>query len=66
MDLNLLEGAVKEEKFPRTRKPLHWWGREVVGGGKLHSHREECRNRGEESKAERFTQKISAKQYSPA
>ena len=19
------EGAVKEEKFPHTRKPLHWW-----------------------------------------
>ena len=23
-----LEGAVKEEKFPHTRKPLHWWRQE--------------------------------------
>ena len=25
-DLHLWEGAVKEEKFPHTRKPPHWWG----------------------------------------
>ena len=25
-DLCLLEGTVKEEKFPHTRKPLHWRG----------------------------------------
>ena len=24
-DLHLWEGAVMEEKFPHTRKPLHWW-----------------------------------------
>ena len=24
-DLHLWEGAVKEEKFPHTRKPLQWW-----------------------------------------
>ena len=26
--MHLWEGAVKEEKFPHTRKPLHWrrWG----------------------------------------
>ena len=29
-DLHLGEGAVKEEKFPHTRKPLHWQRR---GGG---------------------------------
>ena len=26
-DLQLWEGAVKEENFPHTRKPLHWWRR---------------------------------------
>ena len=31
-DLHLWEGAVKEEKFPHTRKPLHWWRRGVAGG----------------------------------
>ena len=44
---------MKEEKFPHTRKPLHWWGREV-GGGKLWSHRGERSNRGAEGKVERF------------
>ena len=29
----LWEGAVKEEKFPHTRKPLHWWRQGVGGGG---------------------------------
>ena len=24
MDLHLWKGAVKEEMFPHTRKPLHW------------------------------------------
>ena len=44
---------MKEEKFPHTRKPLHWqrWG---VGGGKLWSHGGEHSNRGVEGKAERF------------
>ena len=40
---------MKEEKYPHTRKPLHWqrWG---WVGGKLQSHRGERSNRG----AERF------------
>ena len=44
---------MKEEKFPHTRKPLHWqrWG---VTGGKLRSHGGERSNRGAEGKAERF------------
>ena len=44
---------MKEEKFPHTRKPLHWqrWG---VVGGKLRSHRGDCSNRGAEGKVERF------------
>ena len=44
---------MKEEKFPHTRKPLHWWG-QGVGGGKLWSHGGDCSNRGTEGKAERF------------
>ena len=28
-----IEGAVKEEKFPHTRKPLHWWRWGVGRGG---------------------------------
>ena len=44
---------MKEEKFPLTRKPLHWRRRELAGG-KLRSHRGECSNRGAEGKAERF------------
>ena len=45
---------MKEERFPHTRKPLHWrsWG---VVGGKLRSHRgERSSNRGTEGKVERF------------
>ena len=44
---------MKEERFPHTRKPLHWqrWG---VVGGKLRSHGGEHSNRGAEGKAERF------------
>ena len=44
---------MKEEKFPHTRKSLHWWKR-GVGGGKLQSHRGEPSNRGAEGKVERF------------
>ena len=45
---------MKEEKFPHTRKALHWqrWG--GVTGGKLQSHGGERRHRGAEGKAERF------------
>ena len=44
---------MKEERFPHTRKPLHWWRREVAGR-KLQSHGGECSNRGAEGKVERF------------
>ena len=44
---------MREEKFPHTRKPLHWQRLEVVVG-KLQSHGGEHSNRGAESKAERF------------
>ena len=44
---------MKEEKFPHTRKPLHWWRREWAGGN-LRSHGGEYSNRGAEGKAERL------------
>ena len=44
---------MKEEKFPHTRKPLHWW-RQGWAEGKLQSHGGECSNRGAEGKVERF------------
>ena len=44
---------MKEEKFPHTRKPLHWWRQGLVGV-KLWSHGGEHSNRGAEGKAERF------------
>ena len=47
---------MKEEKFPHTRKSLHWWGQEL---GKLRSHRGEHSNRGAEGKEERFPQRGS-------
>ena len=45
---------MKEEKFPHTMEPLHWWGRGVDGGGMIRSHGGECSNRAAEDKAERF------------
>ena len=44
---------MKEEKFPHSRKPLHWQ-RQEVAGGKLRSQRGEHSNRGAEGKVERF------------
>ena len=44
---------MKEERFPHTRKPLHWQRRRVVGR-KLRSHGGEHSNRGAEGKAKRF------------
>ena len=52
-----------EEKFPHTRKPLHW----RHGGwavGKLRSHGGECSNRDAEGKGERLPQRIGANQHS--
>ena len=51
---------MKEEKFPHTRKPLHWWRWGGQGGGKLRSHGREPSNRGAEGKAERFPHRGSA------
>ena len=49
---------MKEEKFPHTRKPLHWWRQGLVGG-KIQSHRGERSKRGSEGKVERFPHKGS-------
>ena len=50
---------MKEERFPHTRKPLHWrrWG---LGGGNLRSEGGERSNRGAEGKVERFPHRGSA------
>ena len=44
---------MKEEKFPHTRKPLHWQ-KPGVAGGKLWSQGREHGNRGADGKAERL------------
>ena len=50
---------MKEERFPHTRKSLHWrrWGGWV--GGKLRSHGGERSSRGAKSKVERFLHRES-------
>ena len=51
---------MKEEKYPHTRKPLHWRGQGWRGGslgamgGKPRSHGGEHSNRGAEGKVERL------------
>ena len=52
-DLYHWKGAVKEERFPHTRKPLHY-GEEGWAGGKFQSHGGERSNMDAEGKAERF------------
>ena len=54
MDLHQWEGAVKEERFPHTRKALRGRRLRVVEGGKLRSHGGGRSHRGAEGKAERF------------
>ena len=44
---------MKEQKYPHTKKPLHW-RRRRKGRGKLRSHGGEHSNRGAEGKAEKF------------
>ena len=57
---------MKEEKFPHTRKPLHWWRRGVAGGEASEPRRRAqqrgCRGQNREIPAQR----ISADQHSPA
>ena len=49
---------MKDEKFPHTRKPIHWQ-RRGMAGEKLWSHVGEHSNRGAESKVERFLHRRS-------
>ena len=44
---------MKEEKFPHTRKPLHWQ-RQGLGRGEASEPRRRTQQRGAEGKAERF------------
>ena len=44
---------MKEEKFPHTRKPLHWQKR-GVGRGKASEPQRRAQQQGAEGKAERF------------
>ena len=57
---------MKEETFPRTRKPLHGWRLQVAEGGALEPGRrvqqQWCRRQSREIPA----QKIGADRYSPA
>ena len=51
---------MKEEKFPHTRKPLHWWG-----WGELQSLRGEGSNRGAEGEMERIPHRGSVPTSTP-
>ena len=57
---------MKEEKFPHTRKPLHWqsWG---VGRGDALEPRRRAQQQGHRGQSEEFpTERITADQHSPA
>ena len=62
-DLCLWEGAVKEEKFPHTRKPLHWWGQ---GEGSFGATEESATTGVQRAKRRDSHIEISANQHSPA
>ena len=67
-DLHLWEGAVKEERFPHTRKPLHWWRQGVAGWGgeasepRRRAQQQGCRGQSGEIPAQR----TGVDQHSPA
>ena len=57
---------MKEEKFPHTRKPLHWW-RWGVGGGEALEPRRRAQQQGcGRQSGEIPAQRIGADQHSPA
>ena len=63
--MHLWEGAVKEEKFPHTRKPLQWWRWGVGRGGEAsepwrRAQQQGCRGQSGEIPVQR----ISANQHS--
>ena len=67
-DLHQWEGAVKEEKFPHTRKPLCGWRRgRGRGGGEASEPRKKVQQQGcGGQRGEIPAQRISADQHSPA
>ena len=65
MALHHWEGAVKEERFPHTRKPLHGWRLQVVEGGKFRATEESAATRVQRAKRRDSTQRIGADQQSP-
>ena len=65
-DLYLWDRAVKEEKFPHTRKALHWQGRGVGGREALEPQRRTQQHGCRGQSREICTQRIRADQHSPA
>ena len=57
---------MKEERFPHTRKPLHWWGRGVGRGEALEPRRTAKQQGCGGQSGEIPTQRIGADQHSPA
>ena len=64
--MHLWEGAVKEEKFPYTRKPLHWRRRGAGGREASESQRRAQQQGCRELSREIPAQRIGANQHSPA
>ena len=63
--MHLWEGAVNEEKFPHTRKPLHGQTKGVVRGKVLEPRRRAQQQWCRGQSGEIPTQRISANQHSP-
>ena len=61
-DLHLWEGAVKEAKFPHTRKPPHWQGQWGTSEPQRRVQQQVCGGQSRESPAQR----VSADWHSPA
>ena len=57
---------MKEEKFPHTRKSLHWWRRGVARGEALEPRRRVQQQGCRGQSGEIPTQRIAADQHSPA
>ena len=58
---------MKKEKFPHTRKPLHWWRRQVAGLGEASEPQRRVQQQGCRGKSGEIpAQRIAANQHSPA
>ena len=56
---------MKEEKFPHTKEPLHWWGRGVGKGEASEPRRKVQQQGGRGQSGEIPAQRISADQHPP-